>query len=50
MELPPEAYEEFRQLLEDQGIFMSDDLLKQAADDWFRLYRVVEYPPEDSHD
>lgn len=50
MQLPPEAYEEFRKLLEDEGIFLSDDLLKQEADRWFKLYRSVVYSDEDSHD
>ena len=49
MDLPDEAYEEFRKLLEEQGIFMSDDLLKQEAYQWLHLYRVVSSPSED-HD
>lgn len=50
MALPPEAYEEFRKLLEEQGIFMSDDLLKQEADQWSDLYRWVVYGDEDGDD
>jgi hypothetical protein len=50
MELPPEAYEEFQKLLEEQGIFMSDDLLKQEANQWFELYRSVVYSNEESND
>jgi hypothetical protein len=50
MELPPEAYEEFRKLLEANGIILSDDLLRQEADQWLKLYRSVVYLDEEGND
>ena len=50
MELPPEAYEEFRFILQKYGVVLSESELRKEAEAWLRLYNIVVYPDRGSHD
>lgn len=50
MELPPEAYEEFRCILQKYGVVLSESELRKEAEAWLRLYGIVVYPEKDNHD